>query len=57
MICPHCGSTMNHHADKTLPGDIGPSGPVEEIYACPGCGACASRQAIADPSPAPRSTP
>jgi len=53
MTCPRCGSRMNHHAEKVvhLTGDddatIDPvlGGPVEEVHACPACGACASRLA------------
>jgi len=49
MKCPHCGATMNHHADKlisesapTKPGILF-SGSIEEFYQCPACGAAASR--------------
>jgi ribosomal protein S27AE len=52
MICPKCGDTMNHHADKltyeiesagSKRSDLG--GVIEETHACPGCGAVASRRA------------
>jgi ribosomal protein S27AE len=56
MICPRCGSEMNHHADKLIysternvTAKIDPSlgGLIEETHNCPGCGAIASR--IAEP--------
>jgi ribosomal protein S27AE len=54
MICPKCGDEMNHHADKLIypanpaeiqqpPGVHG--GVIEEMHACPGCGAGESRRA------------
>jgi ribosomal protein L37AE/L43A len=54
MICPYCGSQMNHHADKLIdpvkPEDLPQlnspfGGFIEEIHCCPGCGAAASRRA------------
>jgi predicted RNA-binding Zn-ribbon protein involved in translation (DUF1610 family) len=46
MTCPRCGATMNHHAEKPLPGapDATATGAVEALYACPACGASASRR-------------
>jgi len=51
MICPSCGSEMNHHAEKlelpTGPADVVDpvlGGVVEEVHACPACGAMASRR-------------
>jgi len=50
MICPACGSDMNHHAEKLI--DASPADPsynpafggaLEESHACPACGASASR--------------
>lgn len=51
MSCPRCGAAMNHHADKTLyftevaenRSTDSATGLVEEIHACPNCGASASR--------------
>ena len=52
MICPACGSEMNHHAEKLI--DASPAEPsynpafggaLEESHACPACGASASRLA------------
>jgi ribosomal protein S27AE len=54
MICPRCGSKMNFHAEKitsSSPEDAGYDpvlgGAVEELHACPSCGAGASRPAVA----------
>lgn len=54
MTCPRCGAQMNHHAEKLL-HPTGPAdeasvdrvlgGIVEELHACPACGASASRRA------------
>ena len=47
MICPKCGTLMNHHADKLLLPDSDRDaadvdaqlgGVVEETHACPKCG-------------------
>jgi len=52
MICPRCGAKMNHHADKVLyfnqaeeaeSKDLTADGSIEEMHACPNCGAGASR--------------
>jgi ribosomal protein S27AE len=54
LICPKCGSEMNHHADKLVyptnvedthraHPDLG--GIVEETHGCPACGAVVSRRA------------
>lgn len=54
MICPSCGGQMNHHAEKLVhpasPADATHADPVlggivEELHACPACGASASRRA------------
>jgi ribosomal protein S27AE len=54
MICPKCGDEMNHHADKlTYPAHSAENqqlhsalgGVLEEMHACPGCGAVESRRA------------
>jgi predicted RNA-binding Zn-ribbon protein involved in translation (DUF1610 family) len=54
MRCPGCGGMMNCHANKILyfkeGGEIrstesSTGGFVEEIHACPNCGASASRPA------------
>jgi predicted RNA-binding Zn-ribbon protein involved in translation (DUF1610 family) len=54
MICPWCGSEMNHHADKLVdpvkPEDarrVNPAlgGLIEETHGCPGCGNVESRRA------------
>jgi ribosomal protein S27AE len=53
MICPKCGTEMNHHADKLVdpvkPVDakhinLALGGLIEEMHYCPGCGAVASRR-------------
>lgn len=55
MICPKCGTEMNHHADKlvypvtaedarNVNASLG--GVVEETHSCPGCGAVESRRAV-----------
>ena len=51
MLCPSCGAKMNHHAEKLLlptgPADVVDpvlGGVVEEVHACPACGAMASRR-------------
>ena len=55
MICPKCGSEMNHHADKLVypvtaedARNVKASfdGVVEETHSCPGCGAVESRRAV-----------
>ena len=47
MICPKCGTPMNHHADKLVAPtherdaadvDAALGGVVEETHACPNCG-------------------
>jgi len=44
MICPKCGTEMNHHADKIdYAGkdelfDAAIGGVLKEIYTCPKCG-------------------
>lgn len=47
MICPKCGAEMNHHAEKVVYASAGYdpicAGRVEEVYACPNCGASVSR--------------
>lgn len=43
MVCPACGSVMNHHADKIIYSDRGEQ--VEQFYQCPNCGAIATRPA------------
>ncbi len=45
MHCPACGARMNHHAEKIVYPSDAPAGLVEELYACPRCGASASRRA------------
>ena len=54
MNCPRCGAVMNYHADKALyfnegdetrSTDSATGGFIEEIHACPNCGASASRPA------------
>ena len=54
MICPKCGTEMNHHADKLVhpvtPHDLknldpALGGVIEETHYCPGCGAVESRRA------------
>jgi ribosomal protein S27AE len=52
MICPDCGTQMNHHANKIVCGASGERpGPsnlsageyLQELHSCPKCGANASR--------------
>jgi ribosomal protein S27AE len=52
MVCPKCGGSMNHHADKLIdprtPEDAkhvqsAMGGMIEETHCCPACGAVASR--------------
>lgn len=52
MICPKCGTEMNYHAEKLVdpvkPDDrkhVNPAlgGVVNEMHACPKCGAVESR--------------
>jgi predicted RNA-binding Zn-ribbon protein involved in translation (DUF1610 family) len=46
MICPHCGHTMNHHADKMLQlssWENGGESTILELHSCPECGTNASR--------------
>jgi ribosomal protein S27AE len=47
MICPRCGTKMNHHADKIdyvaaqstdEPIDTELGGVLKEIHTCPKCG-------------------
>jgi len=43
MICPVCGTTMNHHADKldysvSATAESGLGGIVQQVHTCPGCG-------------------
>ena len=54
MICPNCGTKMNHHSDKLVcangleqPDAIDPTfgAIVEQFYSCPKCGGSASRHA------------
>ncbi len=54
IICPKCGSEMNHHADKVVHSttaeeakrvNLAFGGLLEELHACPACGAVASRPA------------
>jgi len=54
MICPKCGATMNEHAEKLIDPrnqedavDTALGGVVYEVYACPKCGASASRMVAA----------
>ena len=58
MICPHCGATMNHHADKLIDPvspqeaaavDPALGGLLDEMFGCPGCGNAESRRASAHP--------
>ena len=51
MICARCGHEMNHHAEKLIHSTDGSPDPVldgivEEVHACPGCGAGASRPSV-----------
>jgi hypothetical protein len=55
MLCPKCGKTMNHHADKLVApatqDDINAmdetlGGIVQETHACAGCGNVEFRRSI-----------
>ena len=57
MICAKCGQEMNHHAEKLIhpTAAAGASrrhavfdGVVEEVHACPACGAAASRPSVSE---------
>lgn len=46
ILCPVCGTPMNHHADKLLyssDSDSLAEETVEQLHRCPACGAGASR--------------
>lgn len=54
MICPKCGTEMNHHADKLVypvsaedakEMNVTLGGLIEETHGCPGCGGVESRRA------------
>jgi predicted RNA-binding Zn-ribbon protein involved in translation (DUF1610 family) len=54
MICPYCGVTMNHHADKLIEStgpadaaDVDPElgGICAEMFGCPRCGNAETRRA------------
>jgi predicted RNA-binding Zn-ribbon protein involved in translation (DUF1610 family) len=54
ILCPKCGAAMNCHAEKIDytaapedPGAVDPElgGVLEEVHACPECGATQSRLA------------
>ena len=53
MICPPCGATMNHHAEKLVDPrtaeeakqmDPKLGGILEEFHTCPRCGSTSSRR-------------
>ena len=55
MICPKCGTEMNHHADKLVypvtaaeakKMDASLGGFIEETHCCPGCGGVESRREV-----------
>jgi predicted RNA-binding Zn-ribbon protein involved in translation (DUF1610 family) len=47
MMCPHCGTEMNFHAEKLTYSEpiLNPAlgGHVEEVFTCPRCGITESR--------------
>jgi ribosomal protein S27AE len=54
VICPKCGTPMNHHADKLVEMasrqdaadvDLDLGGIIEETHACPKCGNVEFRRA------------
>jgi len=54
IICPKCGTTMNHHAEKLVepstPEEMAQMDPalggvLEELHSCPNCGFGLSRRA------------
>jgi ribosomal protein S27AE len=62
MQCPRCGSTMNHHGDKTVYHGAGQADPdlggiVTEMHACPRCGYVTSRPEEAGNVSAPAGAP
>ncbi|HZN06088.1 MAG TPA: hypothetical protein VFB65_04865 [Pyrinomonadaceae bacterium] len=52
MICPVCGSHMNHHADKVDYSvedenyDPAFGGALQEVHTCPGCGKVELRERV-----------
>ena len=51
--CPKCGDEMNHHAEKLIYSSEDEKGyvptfggSVEEVHACPNCGASVSRLCV-----------
>jgi len=53
MICPRCGTEMNHHADKLVypvsaedakEMNAALGGLIEETHCCPRCGGVESRR-------------
>ena len=54
MICPACGTTMNHHADKMEyadgAGEPAGGGVVMEVHTCPGCGNVGTQPAPEEPA-------
>lgn len=53
MKCPKCGADMNFHAEKIVyglssdsaePASDGFNASLQELHACPRCGAAASRK-------------
>jgi ribosomal protein S27AE len=50
VICPHCGTEMNHHADKVVYSSEKSRSEaildetIYEVHACPNCGLGSSRQ-------------
>jgi len=54
LLCPKCGATMNHHAEKIVfpldPREAARADPafgglVEEFHSCPNCGNSETREA------------
>jgi ribosomal protein S27AE len=54
MVCPACGTTMNHHADKLEYADGAAAGSdwggvVMKVHTCPGCGNVEAQRTSIDP--------
>jgi ribosomal protein S27AE len=54
MICPACGTTMNHHADKLgygegVTAESSWGGVVMKVHTCPACGDVETQRDPEDP--------
>jgi transcription elongation factor Elf1 len=54
IICPVCGATMNHHANKLVyrvEASLDAMEELEKCYECPRCGTGVSRPVVWDEAP------